>query len=756
MGNIATIQSRGAVQGGLVARVPEPAPIGAMLARAGDDLIEASIENQRRQRIDALAVARSQALQQYDQLGADLAQNPDIDARPGLFDQHAKALDSQIVGSAPDVARDDVQRMLMDIGTAHRLQVMAEVRAGRKSRALASLDDSIGQVSDIASRTADPEGRFLLIQQAGHAIDDAYLGGWITPEQRRAAFDGARDKIQAAALTRLATDDPAAALQGLEKGAFDGLDPNRAAQMRASITARLQAMETSGHSQLNRAVTDVEQVAATGTPAAAAPAVRAQVSQVRNPAVRAELTARLDRAEAQQRAMAGFATQPPAARAAIITTAEENFRTRGASDKEQLDFLGRLKAIDKTDLDGIARQVDDAAPLIAAGHHIVGEDLLAVTAGGTPSEAKLAAAFQTRARLETPQAGKPPLAEPPAVTPDQAKAIDQMKAADHAQRELYDKNPLDAAYANRIIGQQDDQLDLTDGDAVQARIRDAELAGAAGGVRPAYLQPEQARREAHAIDESEPEEALQRVLAIDQAWGDRAPAVFAQMGHTSEQAALAGAYVERGAVRTARDLLVGNRLLKDKDPNGLGRAALRDATDETIGQALLGRPDRRGPMLDTVAALYAARVPGKLDGDKVNEDVLAKAIDDAAGAITMPDGTVYGGIADFNGRPVVVPATVPKDKFADFIDAATAADLQAISLGANLPHTPDGKTFTAEMLRDAWLVPADEGQYWISYTDPNGDLGPNFVLGRNFPDPRPYKLDFEALRKALTARGAQP
>lgn len=763
-GPIATIRPRVGAPGVAEMRVLEPPRTGAALAQMGDDMVQAGLDMQKQQRLDAVSRTRLAAADALDQAKTEAEQSPDIDGREELYGARAKAARDELLSAVPDHARGDAGIAFDELEMSGRLNLRANVRAARRDQGRATLDATLDTLADQASRAPDPDARRGLMAQGAWAAGEAYAAGHITAEEQANRINAFTSNVQDAAFYSALMANPSAALAAKARGDFAGLDPKTEAYRTAQAEGRLTTVQRARLAGYADQVREIVGIHDKGLPARSfAPVVKAIRSDMDSglldrTAGQIEID-RLTQSYQRQQELQAHAQLPIAEQERRNADAEAALRTRGAASAEDVSQQERKQALTAAQRADLGKTVDAAVPVIEGGRSFVGEEELIAQVQGTDLAPRLQAALAARDARRTPPDQAAPAQEPPAVGRFEAAALDARRDVTARQKEAFRKNPLDA-WADVSGGQRTGDLNLGDPDAVRERIRFGDEAAAHGGVQPMYLQPAQAQRLAEEIETAEPAKVVQDLSQIQSSFGSRAPDVLRQLGNTAEHVALAGHYGLLGNMRTARDLVVGARMMKEHHVLAPGTAALRDAVEQTVGGALMGRPDARGMLLDAATAIYLARAPGmvgatgadqKGDG-RVNRDLLNQAIQDAFGAVKDPDGTQRGGIAAFNGRQVVLPSGFrnadPWYRSSDFeraIDGAADADLQRASVGGAAPRMPDGKPFAAEDLKDSYLVAVDDGLYRVSLTDPQSAEGPSFVHGSG--EGGLYELDFRALTR---------
>jgi hypothetical protein len=132
-------------------------------------------------------------------------------------------------------------------------------------------------------------------------------------------------------------------------------------------------------------------------------------------------------------------------------------------------------------------------------------------------------------------------------------------------------------------------------------------------------------------------------------------------------------------------------------------------------------PDMADATLKTANAIYAARafqhgLKGEDALSRDGEKLYSRAVQEAAGAAFTADGTQYGGIVDFQGRKVQVPASIKANDFAPIVKGLTADQIVKGSAYGGAPTRADGTPLTS--MRNAYLISVGDGRYAVSVTDP--------------------------------------
>lgn len=288
-------------------------------------------------------------------------------------------------------------------------------------------------------------------------------------------------------------------------------------------------------------------------------------------------------------------------------------------------------------------------------------------------------------------------------------------------------------------------------DAWRARQIAGDTVARTYGRPPQYLTGSEANTLKTQLKSADPATKLTLAQTLINGLGDHATSAFAQIAPQDSVWAQAGALSLAGKHDAATDALRGQSLLA---AHGTGKTAdlapSKTARDGATGSPLVNDAFRFAPQLGshvlaTADAIFAARaaqrgMTGKNAEDSADGQALyARSVQEAAGAGFTPDGTQYGGVVQYHGKPVAAPATIKADDFESIVKGlGNANTLTRASLYGGLPQTSDGKPLTD--LSNAYLIAVGDGRYVVSTTDPDSE--PHLLHDAKAPKNAPaYVLD---------------
>lgn len=306
----------------------------------------------------------------------------------------------------------------------------------------------------------------------------------------------------------------------------------------------------------------------------------------------------------------------------------------------------------------------------------------------------------------------------------------------------------------------------------QLRTRAAELAAQHYGTKPRYLTQDEIHTLGTQLDMSQPaDKRLAAVHMLVNNLGSRAVPVLADLAATPHQGrsfggsehfdalgamATAGGLLADGPayVPVARDIANGEAALKARPELSPHIEKFTGSGDVTLGNlrlAFSAMPQEYNRVVTAAKAIYAKRAG---DAGLIGSDVAAKgntafaaALDAATGAHYV-QGQKFGGLALYNGAPVLAPNNVAADGFEDLAHQLTAKDLARASVTGAKPVV-EGKDVDDDVIRNSYLVSAGSNRYAISTTDPSrGQVTPLRDAKGAI-----YRLDFEKALTLLQARG---
>lgn len=280
------------------------------------------------------------------------------------------------------------------------------------------------------------------------------------------------------------------------------------------------------------------------------------------------------------------------------------------------------------------------------------------------------------------------------------------------------------------------------------------------GEPPRFLTDEEAGQLSRVYTAADADGRLQIAASINTGFGRFAPEVFKEITRDSAVGAHAAGLTTLGAahVPAARAAFVGEKAMKDGNnvlPQPTDRAAW---TDQTVGGALGQLPATRAALLDTAAAIYTARalqqgITKETGVSRASQALWKRSIQEAAGAVFDHDGEQWGGLGEYRGARVLIPASIRADDFEKTVRKLSDAELKAYSVGGGPARDARGRDLKADQLDDVWLVSAGHGRYYVSSTDPTD--GPALLMAGTGPGGL-YVLDMTLRHPARTGgAGAQ-
>lgn len=393
-----------------------------------------------------------------------------------------------------------------------------------------------------------------------------------------------------------------------------------------------------------------------------------------------------------------------------------------AEVREELNAIGDL----------VKRGYDPGADRLAA----------AATAAAATGDAKLTAklaaiedtrAFMTAARREDPVAlqdwingERARLNAKGSVNEREADRVDAAETLLGEMTRGLEQDPV--SWANRVGLVAAQPLfqpgQAADPAAMRAR-RDQALAVAEHyGVAPRMLTDEESGRLGSQLAAAGPDAKLQMFGAIREGFGAYTPDVLREVAAddpVSAQAAGLFVFGEGQQRVTARAALAGQEIVKGGNASLPAKADQDAAVAETLGTAAGSLSRTHNQIIETAKALYAAEAQrrGLPPNAPEGRDLFAEMLQKAAGRTTGRDGRDYGGIAEYNGAQVLIPAELAADDFADRVQALTDQQLVDGSVGWGPPLWPgESQPIAAEQLRSLYLVPRADGQYQVALSDP--------------------------------------
>lgn len=276
------------------------------------------------------------------------------------------------------------------------------------------------------------------------------------------------------------------------------------------------------------------------------------------------------------------------------------------------------------------------------------------------------------------------------------------------------------------------------------------------GVRPKYLTDAEADELTERFQQSDLDQRLALLSNLRQGFGDQSRRVFAQISDDVPVTAHIGGLlalddempvdahldVARRALRGQMAMAEGNRVLPaDVD--------LQLEIDDTVGAAMSHLPQTRSSLISTAEAIYTEHALRRgISGEKPNQDLWRRSLQEAAGAVYVNGERAGGGFAEFNGSQTIIPPEIQgSGQLEDMVESMTAEDLSRGSVGGEPPRYGNGENASPEDIADhGRLVPIDVGKYLVDMSD-NGTA---FLEGSG-PDGH-YVLDLRGILPRLTQR----
>lgn len=239
--------------------------------------------------------------------------------------------------------------------------------------------------------------------------------------------------------------------------------------------------------------------------------------------------------------------------------------------------------------------------------------------------------------------------------------------------------------------------------------------------------------------------------------GDKAPEVLKQVAKEASEVAVIGQlHLAGSAEKTIQDAANGIALRQHEDFKQGGKALAPKGEvamltgKEVFGDVFRTDPEAQSTALSLANAIYEVRARQR-QVDTFDKNLWSQGLREVLGERTV-DGVKAGGLAYQQAgwlwggsKPVLIPANIRQDKFAQVLDVVAIEDLTT-SKGA-VPM--DGKNRPLDMaaLRAGRLMTVGQGKYMIQ-TGQDHD-GRAEVAYR---DGRPFVLDLFALEPALRQR----
>lgn len=272
------------------------------------------------------------------------------------------------------------------------------------------------------------------------------------------------------------------------------------------------------------------------------------------------------------------------------------------------------------------------------------------------------------------------------------------------------------------------------------RIAQAETIARVYDQEPKYLRPDEARR-LTALAAGGGKDLLEVVDALSAAGPEASRRMFAELNEAGSAtlAAIGGHVQEIGRSRVAQDVADGVALSRTKDfklinPTEKGR---REMALEVHQGALNGFPKQEQALSDAANYAHAVRAQGK--GKTEDREAWKQAFRELLGERVV-GGETYGGIARYRGQAIVVPPDLKQDAMPELMRSIELGDFEVP------PMTAGRRTASAAAIRQAKLVPAGAGRFYLNIGD---DDAPEWLANA---EGGKFVLDMKALKPRLAPR----
>lgn len=426
-------------------------------------------------------------------------------------------------------------------------------------------------------------------------------------------------------------------------------------------------------------------------------------------------------------------------------------------------IVAKRQTMDKTADAALTARGDDIFARTLRGEQVAASDMatLRTDAMTAPNGEKILASTDARMRLATALRTQP-------ITAVEANLNEIMKTGDKATAEdiTFARTQIEEARKKLAV----DPLGLAeqygivpatppvimDGQTDPAKLRDA-LAYRRGaavaaaehfGVPVKFFRPGEADQlQAQAMQN--PDAMVAFALNASQAFGKDTPAALKELSESGPVMAHAvGLSIATGDPSIARDVaritqMKAKKEITIKMPEA-GTLAIKSA--QYLSGALLAKPDMQNAVTQTAGLLFEKMAtergldPGEIKTPGSPEEAAYfEALDRALGGQTFNDEKT-GGLGEMNGRQIIVPAMMPKDRVEALVYGMTSDQLKMLPpLG-----TFNGVPIDPDRIKGGYLVTVGDGLYRVTMNDPDS-AEPDYLIS---PDGRPWVLDIRALEKA--------
>lgn len=431
---------------------------------------------------------------------------------------------------------------------------------------------------------------------------------------------------------------------------------------------------------------------------------------------------------------------------------QDQIRTRRAAEAaEQRRMQAQARQEQREEAALVSEQARDVLDMIDNGHVVDGKSLQKLAGRldqlGKPvlairvRSAGEVQSFTTQAREWRPDQLQGWINEKRAelkgnATPAQAAQVDAAEKLLGKMRAGIKADPLSWAAEAGVARLQ--PVDFRDPKSVQARVKASLAIADRYSIRPVFLTDEETALMAGQIAKASPQQKVKIAQNIVTGFGRYGRDVLGSISGADPVFAHAGglAATVSGGRETAERIFAGQQAWKDKAVSIPTANAFETA--QGLGAALAFTPKTRSAIISSAKAIYASEAAAAgLDPKVVDEETWDRAINRAAGATYMRDGTRVGGVGTHRGVNIILPPSVSPDEFGSLVGRLNADDLKAINAK---PVYGNGKPVDAETLRSGYLFDAGSGRYFVALDKRGSQFlrGPNghFILDMNALLPR--------------------
>lgn len=384
---------------------------------------------------------------------------------------------------------------------------------------------------------------------------------------------------------------------------------------------------------------------------------------------------------------------------------------------------------------GVRQEVKVIADMAEKGYGLSEEDMATlqarVTASGDPAlaagfdEARNTLAFVQTARKMPPVQLEQEIVTARAsltdgATPQEIARVELAEKVLGTARESIARDPIDWATKTGLIAVP--ELDLS---SPQAAAKSLQARAAVAGEVASYYGRDtvyfrEGERAALAnVARQGGIGLVDMATTMVSALGPEAPKALAEISKDAPEAAVVGGLMTtNGDPMFVKDVATGLQL-RATDPAFKALAPSegqwRPIVAQAFGNALAVSPETQSALVASANAAYEVRAR-RLGLDDFDPDVYEGALKAAAGEVYIND-RAYGGVTEYNGRRVLVPAEVRQDRFDDLIEEIDYKDFPQTGV---MPHA-GGKGANLATFRRAQLVSIGDGRYWAALGDPDSE-----------------------------------